>query len=342
MFRILVDTSVWLDLAHPKHEALLAVLEDVLNVGAASLIVPRTVLDEFARNRNRVAKEGSRTISEAFKRVKEAVWYLEQPKRRRKLFDQLSELDHQLPTVGEAAVRTIDRIDGLLRRAEPIEASDDVKLRAAQRAIDCRAPFHRSRNSIGDAILVETYADCTREPSRGERFAFVTHNTKDFSQAAGDERLPHPDIAPLFSKIRSRYFVNLSHALKTVAPQFVSEMMIEREKTHDSRSAAEIHHAITELMDKIWYNRHQVLLERIADGDVRVVEKEMYPRKYGLGQETAQRDSLAGAAKSAVRVEKRYGVENLGPWSDFEWGMLNGKLSTLRWVLGDEWDVLDI
>ncbi len=31
----------------------------------------------------------------------------------------------------------------------------------------------------------------------------------------------------------------------------------------------------------------------------------------------------------------------LGPYTDFELGMLNGKLSTLRWVLGSERDFLD-
>ncbi len=40
------------------------------------------------------------------------------------------------------------------------------------------------------------------------------------------------------------------------------------------------------------------------------------------------------------RAEKEY-PEERGPWDDFEWGMLNGKLSAIRWMLGDEWDMLD-
>ncbi|MCM2482462.1 MULTISPECIES: hypothetical protein [Burkholderia] len=48
-----------------------------------------------------------------------------------------------------------------------------------------------------------------------------------------------------------------------------------------------------------------------------------------------------GALEAAKRTEDEVGVDNLGPWSDFEWGMLNGKLSALRWILGDEWDMLD-
>ena len=70
------------------------------------------------------------------------------------------------------------------------------------------------------------------------------------------------------------------------------------------------------------------------------MDKETYPRPSGT-RETIQRDVLRGALKAARRVERRYGKKNLGPWDDFEWGMINGKLSALRWVLGEEWDMLD-
>jgi hypothetical protein len=49
----------------------------------------------------------------------------------------------------------------------------------------------------------------------------------------------------------------------------------------------------------------------------------------------------AGALAAAKKTEDEVGLENLGPWDDFEWGMINGKLSALRWILGDEWDMLD-
>jgi hypothetical protein len=47
------------------------------------------------------------------------------------------------------------------------------------------------------------------------------------------------------------------------------------------------------------------------------------------------------SASGRAQLEAKYGGENLGPYTEFEWGMINGKLSALRWVTGSEWDFLD-
>ena len=94
------------------------------------------------------------------------------------------------------------------------------------------------------------------------------------------------------------------------------------------------------LFHQVWYNRHQNMLIHIEEGTIKIVEKETYLRSASAPQ-TIQRDILAGAKKAARNVERQYGKKNLGSWDDFEWGMINGKLSALRWVLGDEWDMLD-
>lgn len=90
------------------------------------------------------------------------------------------------------------------------------------------------------------------------------------------------------------------------------------------RTLEEIIDAIDQFIDKIWFDRHLSLRYRIENG-----------------KETVNPEIWERALKSAQRVIDKYGENNLGPYSDFEWGMLNGKLSALRWVLGDEWDMLD-
>jgi hypothetical protein len=116
--------------------------------------------------------------------------------------------------------------------------------------------------------------------------------------------------------------------------------MFVQEWSEEPRRLTEIVEAIDELVTKVWYNRHQVGKEKIEDGTTKIVEKETFPVKDHATR-PIQRDIWEGALKAAAEVEKRFSLENLGPWDDFEWGMLNGKLSALRWVLGEEWDMLD-
>lgn len=342
MFKILIDTCVWLDLAKDyQQQAILAALEELIRQGQVELIVPRIIVNEFARNKERVIEESSRSLSSTLKRVKEAVDKFGDPRKKGIVLRQLNEVDHRLPTLGEAAVGTVRRIENLFTRASVIEISDAVKLRAAQRAIDKRAPFHRQRNGIDDAILIEVYADAVgAKAAAGTRFAFVTHNTKDFSHPHANNKLSHPDIAACFSRTRSLYFITLGEALRRVQPAQFADLMIEQEWVGEPRRLTEIVDAIDELCTKVWYNRHQVTRQKVERGKTKIVEKETFPVKDHL-RRPIQRDVWEGALKSAAKVEKKYGLENLGPWDDFEWGMLNGKLSALRWVLGDEWDMLD-
>jgi hypothetical protein len=252
----------------------------------------------------------------------------------------LDDVGHKLPIIGGSAVTALDRIEKLLTRSPAIEPSDAVRLAAAGRAIDGRAPFHRGRNAMADAILIETYAACVRDKTAsGARFAFVTHNQRDFSLDQGNQRVPHLDLADAFSRIKSLYFINLAEALRRVEPPLVTDIMLEHSWTQQPRGLTEILKAEDLLFHQVWYNRHWSMRARIDSGEIKVVETETYPRRPDA--DTILRKVLEGAIRSAQEVERRYGKKNLGPWDDFEWGMINGKLSALRWVLGDGWDMLD-
>jgi PIN domain len=343
MFKMLIDTCVWLDLAKdPRQTPVLGVIEEMVKLGMVTLIVPRVVLDEFRRNRERIAKESAKSLSAHFRLVKDAVGKIGGDKRRiRVVLSYLDDVDHKIPIVGGAAVDTLDRIEKLLTASPIIEISEAVKLRAAQRALEKKAPFHHDKNAMADAILIETYAECIRDKTAsGIRFAFVTHNKSDFSIENGNHKIPHPDFASLFSRIKSLYFINLPEALRRIEPSLVSDIMLEYSWTQEPRGLTEILEAEDLLFHQVWYNRHWNMRIGIEKGKIKVVNKETFPRLAGA-QETIQRDVLKMALKAARNVEHRYGKKNLGPWDDFEWGMINGKFSALRWVLGDEWDMLD-
>jgi hypothetical protein len=339
--RILIDTSVWLDVAKDyRQQTLLSALEELTKRGTVMLLVPDIVREEFARNKARIIEDSRRSLSSTMKRVKEVVDRFGAGNAKPLVLEQLNEIDHRAATLGEAVNDSIARVEVLLVAGKKLKTTNAIKLRAAERAIAKLAPFHRQRNGINDAMLVELYAEAaTKEKDEQVRFAFVTHNTNDFSEPGADHRNPHPDIAANFSP-RSMYSINLGETLNSVASDLLDEFKFELEWIEEPRRLSEILEHIDELIDKVWYNRHWNRRIAIEEGRTQIVEKETFPVK-DHSTRPIQRDIWEGALKAAKKVERKYGVKNLGPWDDFEWGMINGKLSALRWVLGDEWDMLD-
>jgi len=89
------------------------------------------------------------------------------------------------------------------------------------------------------------------------------------------------------------------------------------------RSEAEIIAAEAEFFDRVWHERHLMNVMDHESGVSRMPD-DIYKTALAAGERVR-------ATHPDVRP-----VE-----SDFEWGMWNGKLSALRWVLGSEWDFLD-
>jgi hypothetical protein len=93
------------------------------------------------------------------------------------------------------------------------------------------------------------------------------------------------------------------------------------------RSVKQILAAQEEFFDRIWYDRSLV--------------GEQADKRNGVKR---PKDIIKGMMAARKRVETKYGGKKalLNYYKDdFEWGMMNGKLSALRWVLGDDWDFLD-
>jgi len=341
-FKILVDTCVWLDIAKDyKQRALLEAVSHVVMHGQATLVVPRIVIEEFARNKARIIKDSGRSLSSALRRAKQAVEALGRKKGKAAAVRQIEDLDHLLPTLGEHAAELVGTIEKLFAGALVIETTDAVRLRAMNRALAKQAPFHRQKNGAADAAIIEMYADLVTEKSPNVRFAFVTHNIHDFSDTAINNKLPHPDIASLFSKVRSLYCITFADVLRRISKDLLPSVLAWEEFGEQSRGVGEIVDTVDRLVRQVWYNRHKMREERVADGRIPILDKIDYSSKKAPERFAIRKDIWEGALKAAKTVEKDIGIENLGPFDDFEWGMINGKLSALRWVLGDEWDMLD-
>lgn len=323
MLMMLADTSVWLDLARDINgQKLIVTIRVLVHEGRLTLLVPSLVVEEFERNRERVEAAMTRGISANFRRVRAEIDAHAQGDGKQAALKELDNLTHRVPLIKQMAARNFTDIRELLTGGHRLEPSAEEQKRVVGRALEMRAPFHRRRNSVADALLVEMYASTVSaevsDPT--DRYCFVSANVKDFSQPDGDDRLPHPDLAALFASPRSRYFTSLAAALAAQFPDEFDELLDEFDISEEPRDLDEILSAEQELFDRIWYQRS---LAHEHDDEVDLEELRR----------------IAGAGRA--RVEATYGVDNLGPYSDFEWGMLNGKLSALRWVLGSDWDFLD-
>ncbi len=330
MLHLLVDTSTWLDLAKRRDgQKWIVALRVLAHQGEIALYAPALVLDEFERNRPRIEASMTASVTERFRLIKQDLDAYGGSDQEDAL-QVIEGLAYQVPLIGAMTTRNFDDIVALLKQGDQLEPGDEERARVVQRGLDKRAPFHRSRNSVADALLIELYATAVeRADLDAEPHGFVTSNSDDFSLANGDQREPHADLAALFAPDGSTYGLGVDGLTTILRAHFgeeLDEIFEETDFVEEPRRLDEIVAAENEIFDRVWYHRSLMLEHRLED--------------EGDEDELKRVRQLASGGRR--RVEATYTEPGqLGPYTDFELGMLNGKLSALRWVLGSEWDFLD-
>lgn len=334
MFYIFLDTCVFLDISVKKNDLpLVAALEELTRSDRVTLVIPDLIIAEYERNKERMATQTAKRLSHEFKQVKAVVSEFADEGKHDALA-VLSDINARLPLLTDANYVTINRVEKLIDCANKISISERSKIAAVQRGLDKKAPFHISKNSVADAVIIEQFSEFSKSIQSDEDSCFfITHNHNDFSSK--DHRKPHSDFDDIFTAPNVHYFNNVASAVDMIDVNVLVEIEFEYDFTEETRGLRDILDSMDELVDKVWYNRHQNRMWGIEHGEIEIVPEGT--ERYG--GDVIHENILEGALKSARKVENKY--EDVGPWSDFEWGMINGKLSALRWVLGDEWDMLD-
>ena len=313
----------------------------MIDVGLLELVLPDVIPDEFARNRERVLQQAKASQGDVLRRARQAMSQYGAAGKDVGL-QVLDDVVHKLRLHSDTANETFSRVEDLISTATVIVPDTIIRSRAATRGLEGRAPFRGQKNSLADAVIIETFASILEEEKDPTmKLIFVTENTADFSSPT-DKRAPHPDIAGIFDGVRSVYSTDIVEAV--LAAQRHSGRppgWVDDEPEYyisEPRPLSEIQVALSKLLDQMWYNDHRYLAHQVVAGEVRIVEES--PTEKGYNSTIVVRDIWEGAQKSARRIEQELEGE-LGPWDDVEWGMILGKIAALRWALGDEWDLLD-
>ena len=330
MLHLLVDTSSWLDLSKRRDgQRWIVALRVLVHQGDVELLVPQLVIDEFERNRDRIETSMTSSVSQRFKLIKQDLDDYGGVDNVRAL-KVIAELSHHVPLIGALTTRNFDDVLALLRAGRVVEPTSENRSRVVERGLSKLAPFHRSRNSVADALLIELYGtSISGVELKEDPHAFITTNSEDFSLPNGDHRYPHPDLADFFVHDGSTYRLGVDGLNGVLLEHFgtqIEELFAETDFAEEPQRLDTIQKAEQELFDRIWYHRS--------------LQSEY--RRQDAGRPGAVEELLKIAGSGRRRVEATY-LEpgELGPYSDFELGMLHGKLSALRWVLGSEWDFLD-
>jgi hypothetical protein len=273
MVYLIVDTNNWIYLANSKnpdtgnfedgrHIHLLSLLIEKITNGEVELLLCEIVEKEWERN-----KSAQESLIERYQNEREGCRNI--IKKMRQHLDEndaktLTGLYEQYVSKMEVIIEVnkahIENVRTLMQKAKKYTISNEMKVLAAEWALEKKAPFiGDKKNSMADALIFFGAAEYlkniskTRYPRDEEsRYIFptsifVSGNKGDFSNPMNMDEL-HRDLKPIAEEIEMNFFRSLPLALN-----YIQETVKNEPALFDMEELQTIEEAIEEFSDE-WYS----------------------------------------------------------------------------------------
>ncbi len=256
MYYVLLDTNAWIYLANGTEPVkLLKFLSEESKKGSIKILVPRIVIDEWNKNKDKAVRHGAinhfKGVTDAFDRIvkllgsrgeKDPLSFLLNEADSKTYFDDLTKkFKEKRKEIEDAVNENIALIDGIFesKEIEILNTSEQLMISAGKLALEKKAPFVK-KNSFADAIIILAFLEYVGK-NKVEGAMFITYNIEDFCERKDGEKLLHPDLEPEFIKTKSLFFTIVGEALNTIQKDLVSqeELNLIRENQDDEFDSGE-------------------------------------------------------------------------------------------------------
>lgn len=225
MAAALIDTNSWIELAKPRFNNLLSVLEEQVKDGQIEILVNEIILDEWERNKDRIVKSIIGSIKTHAKSAIKIADFLnsEEAKKLTEIVEKYRE-EEELQI--QIANRHIERVESLLKSGINIPIDDEIKVQIANRALSKRAPFHNGKNNVADGLIIFSAVDyIKREKMIQISLIFVSANYKEFCSPDNIDEV-HPEILEDIERVHLIFTNNIGRILE------IKEENINDEETY--------------------------------------------------------------------------------------------------------------